>query len=116
MRVHSFIHSFYFYGASSSPLLLRGAPDSARIGLSVPELHAEAPQAIVSKGLARCPYVAARAGGEPMIFGRKASTLPKHYHAPHSTVCIVFVSLCVSMCLCGSVCVLVSVCQSMYVS
>jgi len=24
---HSFIHSGYFYSASSSPLLLRGAPD-----------------------------------------------------------------------------------------
>ena len=29
--VHSFIHSDYFYSASSSPLLLRGAPDTARI-------------------------------------------------------------------------------------
>ena len=26
-----FIHSGYFYSASSSPLLLRGAPDTARI-------------------------------------------------------------------------------------
>src|SRR6218665_1893619 len=26
---HSFIHSFYFYSSSSSPLLLRGAPDTA---------------------------------------------------------------------------------------
>src|SRR6218665_3262601 len=29
--IHSFIHSFYFYSAPSSPLLLRGAPDTARI-------------------------------------------------------------------------------------
>jgi len=29
--LNSFIHSCYFYGASSSPLLLRGAPDTARI-------------------------------------------------------------------------------------
>src|SRR6218665_2352577 len=28
---HSFIHSGYFYSASPSPLLLRGAPDTARI-------------------------------------------------------------------------------------
>ena len=28
---HSFIHSGYFYNVSSSPLLLRGAPDTARI-------------------------------------------------------------------------------------
>ena len=31
LRFHSFIHSGYFYSASSSPLLLRGAPDTARI-------------------------------------------------------------------------------------
>src|SRR6218665_1922624 len=30
-RKHSFIHSGYFYSTSSSPLLLRGAPDTARI-------------------------------------------------------------------------------------
>src|SRR6218665_4149257 len=29
--IHSFIHSAYFYSASSSPLLLRGDPDTARI-------------------------------------------------------------------------------------
>ena len=29
--LHSFIHSGYFYIASSSPVLLRGAPDTARI-------------------------------------------------------------------------------------
>src|SRR6218665_1717447 len=28
---HSFIHSGYFYSASSSPLLLRGAPDTVLI-------------------------------------------------------------------------------------
>jgi len=29
--IHSFIHSGYFYSASSNPLLLRGAPDTARM-------------------------------------------------------------------------------------
>src|SRR6218665_935340 len=29
--IHSFIHSGHFYSASSSPLLLRSAPDTARI-------------------------------------------------------------------------------------
>src|SRR6218665_1130815 len=29
--IHSFIHSGYFYSTSSSPLLLRSAPDKARI-------------------------------------------------------------------------------------
>src|SRR6218665_1799643 len=28
--IHSFIHSYHFYSASSSPLLLRGAPDAAK--------------------------------------------------------------------------------------
>src|SRR6218665_120444 len=32
---------------------------------TVPEFHAEAPQATVSEGLAQGPYVAARAGVEP---------------------------------------------------
>ena len=36
-QYYSFIHSGYFYGASWSPLLLRGAPDI------VSEFHAEAP-------------------------------------------------------------------------
>jgi len=39
LNTHSFIHSGYFYSASSSALLLRGAPDTAQV------LHAEAPQA-----------------------------------------------------------------------
>src|SRR6218665_1052296 len=30
-NIHSFIHSGYFCSASSSPLLLRGTPDTARI-------------------------------------------------------------------------------------
>ena len=32
---------------------------------TVPEFHAEAPQAIASERLAQCPYMAARAGVEP---------------------------------------------------
>src|SRR6218665_3985889 len=31
MSIHSFIYSGYFYSTSSSPLLLIGAPDTARI-------------------------------------------------------------------------------------
>src|SRR6218665_3205316 len=30
-NIHSFIHSGHFYSAPSSPLLLRGAPDTAQI-------------------------------------------------------------------------------------
>ena len=65
----SFIHSGYFYSASSSPLLLRGAPSTARILCR--EFHAKAPQATASEGLAQGPYVAARAGFEPTTLQTK---------------------------------------------
>ena len=42
-----FIHSGDFYSASSSPLLLRGALDTARIWPTVSEFHVKAPQALV---------------------------------------------------------------------
>ena len=64
MNIHSFIHSGYFYSASSSPLLLRGAHDTARM-FTVLEFHAEAPQAIASEGLTQGPYVVVKAGFEP---------------------------------------------------
>src|SRR6218665_1103757 len=62
LGLHSFIHSGHFYSASSSPLLLRGAPgySTDTIGFS-----RRSAQATVSKGLAQGPYVAARAEGEP---------------------------------------------------
>ena len=63
------IHSGNFYSASSSPLLLRGAPDTACITLS--EFHAEVPQAIASEGLAQGPCVAARVGFEPATLRMK---------------------------------------------
>ena len=62
--IHSFIHSGHFYSASSSPLLLRGSPDTARAD-TVSEFLAEAPQAIASEELPQGPYVAARAGVDP---------------------------------------------------
>jgi len=49
---------------------------------TVPEFHAEAPQATVSEGLAQGPYVAARAGVEPMtlrtkgVHSTKAPSMP----------------------------------------
>jgi len=49
------IHSGYLYSTSSSPLLLRGAPDTA---YTVSEFHAKAPQATASEGLAQGPYIA----------------------------------------------------------
>src|SRR6218665_1379790 len=57
-----FINSDYFYGAPSSPLPLRGAPDPARILCRsfTPKRHRQ----FTSEGLAQCFYVATRAGFE----------------------------------------------------
>src|SRR6218665_1143571 len=65
-HIHSFIHSGHFYSASSSHLLLRGAPDYSTDTVS--EFHAEAhSQATVGKGLAQGHCMAVRAGVEPTI-------------------------------------------------
>jgi len=66
--VVKFIHSGYFYSTCSSPLLLRGAPDSTD---NVLEFDAEAPQATVSEGLTQGPYWLARAGFEPTTLQTK---------------------------------------------
>src|SRR6218665_2258657 len=66
-----FIHSGYFYRASSSSLLLTGA--SRRSTHAVPKFHAEAQQATVSEGLAQVHYIAARAGVEPMSLRTKGA-------------------------------------------
>ena len=52
---HPFIHSGYFYSASSSPLLLGDTPDFSMDAVS--EFHAEALQANASEGLVQGPYV-----------------------------------------------------------
>ena len=69
--IHSFIHSGYFYSASSSSLLLRGTPDYSTD--TVPEFHAKAPQATASEGLAQGPCVAARAKFEPLTLRTKGA-------------------------------------------
>ena len=52
---------------------------------TVPELHAKAPQATVSEGLAQGNYVAVSvANTNPRPFGRKASNLPMRDHAPQA--------------------------------
>jgi len=60
----SFIHLGYFYSTSSSPLLLRGAPEYSTDTVS--EFHAEVFQATASEGLGQAPYVAARVGFEKL--------------------------------------------------
>src|SRR6218665_1007570 len=73
-----FIHSCCFYSVPSSPLLLKGAPDTARILCAprhstdtVSEFHVETSQATVRKGLAQGPHMAARAGFEPTTLRTK---------------------------------------------
>src|SRR6218665_213231 len=79
----SFIHSGYFYIASSNPLLLRGArPESRHSTDTVSEFHADAPQTVASKGLVQGPDVAVRAVSHPRPFGRRAMNLPMSHHAP----------------------------------
>ena len=57
------IHSGYLYSTSPSPLLLRGAPDTARILCRnfTPKRHRQ-----LSEGLVQGPYVAAKVGVEPL--------------------------------------------------
>src|SRR6218665_3509577 len=96
-----FIHSGYFYSASSSPLLLRGAPDYSTNTVS--EFHAEAPQATAGKGLAQGPYVAARAGVEPTTLRLKV--IDSTNAPPRPTMYV-----CMYVCMCNIVCVGVCVC------
>src|SRR6218665_2573770 len=58
-----FIQSEYLYSASSSPLLLRGAPDYSTDAVS--ELTRRSTTGNMSEGLAQGPHVAARVGFEP---------------------------------------------------
>src|SRR6218665_1829844 len=85
----SFIHSFYFCSASSSPLLLTSAPDTARMD-TVSEFDAEEPQATASEGLAQGPRVAARVGSEPSTL---LTNLPMSHHAPHLVIYLIVRSL-----------------------
>ena len=64
-----FIHSDHFYSASSSPLLLRRAPDIARTLCRsfTPKRHGQ----LQVTELAQGSYVAARAGVEPTTLGLK---------------------------------------------
>ena len=80
--IHKFIHSGHFYSASSSPLPLRGAPDTARILRRSFKL-----QAIVSYELVQGLYVAARAGVEPKTLRTKGVVSTNAPQAPHTCGC-----------------------------
>src|SRR6218665_1168015 len=53
--VHSFIHSDHFYSASSSPLLLKGAPDTARIPVLCWSFTPKRHRQLRVKGLLKVP-------------------------------------------------------------
>jgi len=77
---NSFIHSGYFYSASSkSTTTQRHSRQSTDTGS---EFHTEALQKTASEGLAQGPYMAARARFEPMtLWGWKATNLQMTHHA-----------------------------------
>src|SRR6218665_1828398 len=77
----SFIHSAYFYSASSSPLPLRGAPNTARTLCQsfTPKRHRQ----LRVKNLSKVPTWQLERDSNQRPFGRKASNLPMSHHAPH---------------------------------
>ena len=78
-----FIHSGYFYGASSSPLLLRGDPDYSIDTVSeLTRRSATVQVANTSEGLAQGLYVAVTGRFGPAISGHKATNLPQIHHVP----------------------------------
>ena len=74
----SFIHSGHFYSAPSSPLPLRGAPDSARMS----EFHAEAHRQLQVKDLAKVPTWRLERESNPRPSGWKSSPQPRRLHVP----------------------------------
>src|SRR6218665_3675098 len=85
-----FIHSGYFYSASSRPLLLRGAPDTAQVLCQsfTPKRHRQ----LRVKDLPKVPMWRQERDSNPRPSGRQASTLPMSQHAPHAWLrqCITF--------------------------
>src|SRR6218665_2404020 len=70
---HLFHSGYFYYSASSSPLLLRGAPDAARIPCRsvMPKSHR---QLLRVKDFAQGPYEAAGAGFEPATLRMKGES------------------------------------------
>ena len=73
----SFIHSCYFYSASSSPLLLRGSPDTARILCR--NFTSKRHRQLWVKDLPKVPTRRLERELNPWHFGRKASTQPMRH-------------------------------------
>src|SRR6218665_2652426 len=80
--VHSFIHSGYFYSSSSSPLLLRGAPDTARITCRI------------ATDYCKFPAWRLEEDSNPRPFGRKTTNLPMSHHAQLAPPFLLHLILC----------------------
>src|SRR6218665_318725 len=81
----SFIHSFRLFlkrlfKSSTTQRRSRHSMDT------VSEFHVEAPQATVSEGLSQGPYVAARAGYEPMTLRTKGAESTNEPPCPHTPI------------------------------
>jgi len=79
---HSFIHSGYFYSASLSPLLVRGAPNTVRILCR--SFTPKRQRQLQVKDLPNGPTWLPERGKNPRPFGRKATNLPMSHHAPNA--------------------------------
>src|SRR6218665_1520379 len=82
LNSHSFIHSDYFYSASSNLLLLRGAPETARIMCRnfTPKSHRQ----LRGKDCPRSIRDGYRAGVEPMTLPTKGVDSTNAPHTPHT--------------------------------
>src|SRR6218665_841362 len=76
---NSFIHSGYFYSASSSPLLLRSAPDTSRIPCQ--SLTPKRLRQLRVKDLPKVPTWRLKRESNPLPFRRKTSNRPMRHHA-----------------------------------
>ena len=81
--IHSFIQAISIAPIQMSTTTQRRSRHSTD---TVPEFHSEAPQETVSKGLAQNPYMAARAGVEPMTLRTKGVDSTNAPHAPRNDV------------------------------
>src|SRR6218665_1764958 len=81
----TFIHSFdHFYSATSSPLLLRGAPDYSTDTVS--EFHAEAHRQLQVKDLPKVLTWRLERESNPRPSGGKSSPQPRRHHVPQCTI------------------------------
>ena len=95
--LNSFIHSDYFYIASSSPLLLRGAPDTSQILRRnfTPKRHRK----LWAKDLAKVPTWRLKLESNPWPFGRRALTLPMRHTCPTTFISFHDLGFCVLSCM-----------------